>query len=258
MGAYESGRAFIDQVLAKIPEDKRAAAKALFDDPGAKDAVTLVGDGALARTDYSKSMDTVAKQKADLDAKLANLNEWFTDNEAALKEYTTIKPEYDKLKTTGEKPKPDETIDPRKVAEQVLSEQGRDYLAATAWLNDRARAHERMFPGETFDSLAMLNDPRLGKPVSGQPGRIVSLPDLYEEKYGEKVRAKQKEDSDRKFNDEVTKRVTEEIAKRQSQPFPLRSDASPSVLDHLSDDKRTEHSVDSATALYESLQAARG
>lgn len=249
MGAKESGAAFLEQVLAKLPDDKRAAAKALFD--GAEDAVVLLGDGALARADYSKGMDT-------LKAKTDELESWFQDNKQALEDYPVIRAEYDKLKTTKptDPPPPAPPVDPRKVAEDVLSQQGPEYLRATAYLNDMARRHERMFPGEEFDSLAILNDPRLGREIKGQPGRVVSLQDLYNEKYGEKVAAKAKEADEKRFNDEVDKRLKDKLAQHQTNPFPLRGEAS--VLDVLSEkDGAAKHTIESAVAEYDRLQAAR-
>lgn len=248
MGAFESGQEFLNSVLAKLPADKQAAAKALFEDPTAKDAVTLVGAGALARSDYSKNLDA-------LKAKEDELVVWYEDNKAALDEFVKIKPEYDTLKgTKKEDPPKVDPIDPRKVAEEVLASQGRNYVDVADWIADRKLDHYVKF-GEILDTRALLDDPRLGKPVAGQPGRVVSLPDLYHEKYGEKLAAKQKEADDKKFNDEVEKRLAERRA-QQPQPFPLRGESS--VLDALGDpDRAAKHTVETAVEHYERLQADR-
>ena len=63
MGAFEDGSSFLAGVLAKVPEDLRAQVKAAFERPEAKDAVTLLGDGVLARSDYSKHMDQLRAQE---------------------------------------------------------------------------------------------------------------------------------------------------------------------------------------------------
>jgi hypothetical protein len=254
MGAKESGQAFLDTVLAKLPEDKRAAAKAIFDDAGAEAAVTLIGDGALARTDYSKNMDA-------LKAKTDELETWFQDNKAALDDYLVVKPEYDKLKTT---PTTTPTTHPaldeagvRKAAEALLAEQGPHYLQASAWMAAKAIEHERTF-GEQLDVVALAQDPRLGKQIKGAPeGRVVSLPDLYAEKYGERVAAKAKETEDKRINDLVDVKLKERLAQQTTNPFPLRGEASP--LDVLTDkDGAAKHTIDSAVAEYERLQGARG
>lgn len=252
MGAKESGQAFLEQVLSKLPVEKQAAAKALFEDPSAEAAVVLVGDGALARADYSKGMDA-------LKAKTDELENWFQDNKGALDDYLAIKPEYDTLKATkpGEvKPHVEPPIDPKKVVEDVLSVQGPHFLQASAWMAAKAVEHSRLF-GEELDVLALAQDPRLGKQIKGAAeGRVVSLPDLYMEKYGEKVAAKAKEIEEKKFNDEVDRRMKERQAQQTTNPFPLRGESS--VLDVLSEkDGAAKHTLDTAVAEYERLTAAR-
>ena len=64
MGAFESGQSFIAGVLAKLPAEQQAQAKAIFDAAEAKDAVALIGDGALARSDYSRHMDELRGEGA--------------------------------------------------------------------------------------------------------------------------------------------------------------------------------------------------
>jgi hypothetical protein len=98
------------------------------------------------------------------------------------------------------------------VAEEVLNEQGREYVALSAWLAGKAVEHFHMF-GEPLNVMELTADPRLGKPVTGQPGRVFSLPDVYASRYGERVQAKAKEAEEKKFNDEVNKRMAEERAR---------------------------------------------
>src|SRR5258706_14595592 len=107
-GAYEDGQSFLAGVFAKIPEGLRAQVKEALDKPEAKDAVTLVGDGVLARSDYSKHMDQIATQEKDLQAKLQAATDlydknatWYKANEAALKEYPTLKTDIANLKAGG-------------------------------------------------------------------------------------------------------------------------------------------------------------
>jgi len=264
MGAFESGQEFLAGVIAKLPAELQTQAKELFGKPEAKDAVVIIGDGALARPDYSKAMNDLKTKETELAGKLENLNAWYTDNKAALEEYLVIKPEYDVLKAKGDPPPPapkpgdppappTPPADPRKVAEDVLSEQGPQYVQVSAWLAGKVVQHMHMF-GEPLDPMELVSNPKLGKPVAGQPGRIFSLQDAYAEKYGERVAAKQKEAEEKKFNDEVDKGLA---AKMSGQPFPLRSE-SPSVLDVLSTkDGPAAHTLDSAVAEYERLQAAR-
>lgn len=275
-GAFEDGQAFLAGVLAKITDpEKRAQAEAVLKDPAAKDAVTLMGDGVLARADYSKSMDALKKQTDDAQAKLAEATTlyernqtWYEANKAALTDYPTLKAELAKRgagaddddldeaerKRRRENPPPD----PRKVAEEVLNEQGRDYIQVSAWLAAKAVDHYQRF-GEPLDAMALVNHPKLGKPVAGQPGRVYSLNDAYQETFGERLAAKAKESHDKEIETEVQKRLGEERVKLQSQPFPLRGGAEPSVLDVLADKNGSAaHTVDTAVAEYDRLQATRG
>ena len=84
MGAYESGQSLIASVLAKLPEGQREAARAIFEAAEAKDAVSLVGDSALARSDYSRSMDTLREKEGALNDYYTRLDGWYTDNKARL------------------------------------------------------------------------------------------------------------------------------------------------------------------------------
>jgi hypothetical protein len=262
MGAFESGQEFLVGVIAKLPAELQTQAKELFGKPEAKDAVIIVGDGALARPDYSKAMNDLKTKETELTQRLENLNGWFADNKAALDEYLVIKPEYDTLKAAPPPPPkpgdpPPAPVDPRKVAEEVLAQQGPDYLAVAAWFTDKAQEHKDLF-GERLNTSEILANPKLGKPIAGQPGRVFSLQDAYTEKFGERVATKQKEIEEKKFNDEVEKRLAVERGKLAGQPFPLRGDASPSVLDVLATkDGPAAHTVDTALAEYDRLQAAR-
>src|SRR5258706_4057973 len=133
MGAKESGQSFLAGVLAKLPEADRAAAQAIFEKPEAEQAIVLVGEGALARPDYSKAMDEVTKLKTELEDERNTLTTWFTDNQAALKDYLVIRPEYDKLKgnppTPSPKPEPPPAFD-QKALDETLDQRDRAFAGA--------------------------------------------------------------------------------------------------------------------------------
>lgn len=274
-GAFEDGQAFVAGVLAKIADpEKRAQAEAILKDPAAKDAVTLLGDGVLARADYSKSMDGLKKQTDDAKAKLdeaTTLYErnatWYEQNKAALTEYPSLKAQLAKRGTGGEGDDDEEAErrrrenpppDPRKIAEEVVNESGRSYIEVSAWMAGKVAYHSHMF-GEPFDPTELLANPKLGKPIAGQPGRVYSLNDAYQEKFGERLAAKEKATHDKLIEDEVQKRLGEERSKLANQPFPLRGGAEPSVLDVLADKNGSAaHTVDTAVAEYDRLSTARG
>jgi hypothetical protein len=278
LGAFEDGQSFIAGVLAKLPEALRSQAKELFEKPDAKDAVTLLGDSVLARADYSKHMDAIAKRDQELKDQLAAATilytknqDWYTKNEAALKEYPTLKSELDRLKADGGgeddedakrrvppadiKKTIEETID--SLLDSRLSERERGYVDVVAFMQDTGMRHMARF-GQPPDMRELVGNPKLGKPVVGQPGRVFSLQDSYNERYGADVAKKDKEAHDKSIEDEVQKRLTEERAKNNGQPFPLRGTA-PSVLDVLdTKEGAAAHTLDSAVAAYEALQSGRG
>ena len=267
MGAFEDGQSFLAGVLAKIPESLRAQVKDALEKPEAKDAVTLIGDGVLARSDYSKSMDKLKAQetelKAQADARLAELNAWYTGTKAVLDEWKVQKPEYDRLKAgkpddDDEPPKPPVAFtkeDLQALIDESLGPRERGAVDVMAFLTHIGLKHLHAF-GEPPDVTAITANPKLGKPIAGQPNRVFSLQDAYNVLYGEKVAANAKEADDKRINDEVEKRLKEKLS---AQPFPLRGSApAPSSLDELDLKDRPTHTVDSATALYESLQQGRG
>lgn len=253
MGAKESGEQFLAGVLAKIPEDQRAQVEAAL---RAEAVLTHLGDGVLARSDYSKSMDAITAKEAELQQKFDGLNDWFAANEAALNDYKVIKPEYDTLKTGKPATPPVEPPDARKIALDVVNEAGREYVSVSAWIAAKAVEHLHRF-GEPLDTMALVSNPKLGREIAGQPGRVFSLEHAYTEAFGEKVAAKQKEAEDARINKLVEERLAAERAKTGSHPFPL---ASESVLpiDTLADPNRPKHTLDSAVAEYEKLAQARG
>lgn len=269
MGAFEDGSTFVTGVLAKLPEALRAQVKDVLDKPEAKDAVVLIGESVLARTDYSKRQDELAAQRAELTTKFNELNGWYDKNKAALQEYPTLKAEIDRLKKSGggggddDPPLPKDPPDIRSVALDVVNEVAPEYIGVAAWLHDKGREHERLFTGAkeapAFSAASLTRNPKLGKPIAGQPGRVFSLEDAYQELYGEKVVARRKELDDAAVETRVQERLKEERAKLVGQPFPLRSGGpEPSVLDTLSTkDGSAAHTLDSAVVEYERLQAAR-
>ena len=266
MGAFESGQAFMAGVLAKLPAEQQAQARAIFEAAEAKDAVTLLGDGALARSDYSRSMDGLREKEQALTDYYTRLDGWYTDNKAALDAAAA--------RGTGNpdpaRPQPDPAPAPnagaggtitaadiRAIADQAVNEAGRDYIAVTAFLATQGARHSHLF-NEPLDMTELVANPKLGKPVYGQPGRVYSLQDAYLEKYGERIQGKHKEAEDKRINDEVEKRLGERLKTTQSgHPFPLRQEASP--LDVLgTKDGPAAHTLDTAVAEYERLVAAKG
>jgi len=277
MGAFESGQTFMAGVLAKLPAESRAQAEAIFNAAEAKEAVTLVGDGALARSDYSRSMDQAREQLREKEQALTEyytrLNGWYVDNQAALdraKQLDAAATSTTPQGTNGQGQTGSAAAaghaaasgvlsrdDIRRIADEAVNEAGRDVIAITSFMMTQGARHQHLF-GEPLDMNEVTANPKLGRPIAGQPGRIFSLQDAYDEKFGERVTAKHKEAEDKRINDEVEKRLQERLkATTSTHPFPLRQESSP--LDVLSTkDGSASHTLDTAVAEYERLQAARG
>ena len=264
MGAFESGQSFLAGVLSKLPAEQQAQAKAIFEAAEAKDAVTLLGDGALARSDYSRSMDTLREKEQALTEYYTRLDGWYTENKSALDAAArpgTGDPAREPARDPAREPAPNSNValsadDIRRIANDAINEAGRDYIAVSAFLATQGARHSHLF-GEPLDMTELVANPKLGKPVYGQPGRVYSLQDAYLERYGERIHTKQREAEDKRINDEVDKRLTERLKATQSgHPFPLRQESSP--LDVLTTkDGPAQHTLDSAVAEYERLVAAK-
>jgi len=279
-GAFEDGQAFLAGVLAKIPDEGlRAQAKTLFESTAVKDAVTVIGDGVLARSDYSKHMDQIKIQDQALKDKLTAATDlydqnsaWYQTNKAALEEYPTLKTRIGELEAgDGGDPDPNKAkekpvvLDKKTIEETIagmldenLAARERGYVDVVAFMQDTGFQHQQMF-GTPVAMRELVGNPKLGKPILGQPGRTFSLQDAYNEKYGVEVAAKVKATHDKEIEDEVQKRLGEERAKQAGMPFPLRNGSQPSVLDVLTTEKgASAHTLDTAVAAYESLQAGKG
>lgn len=255
MSVTEAGKAFLAGVLAKLPEHLRAQAEAVWAVPEATDALNAMGEGALARSDYSRNMDELRTKRDELDAIHQEQLAWWERSRGTVEEYQRLKPELERLKSGGnggDKP----VFDEESLA-RTLEQRDRSYAAAMALVQKISLQHFRDFQ-EVLDTDELINDPRLGQPLKGQSGRSFGLQDAYLAKYGDRVSLRAKEAREAEINKLVQDRLAEELAKRpMSQPFPLRS-AEPSPLDALTTEKGpAQHTLDSAVAEYDRLQQVR-
>lgn len=91
----ERGKTYLQAVLAKVPEDKRAAVAALLD---VEDAVELVGDGLLMKADHSRAMAEAQQEAEKAKGWHGELNKWWVEKQD---EITKLKVENEKLKLGG-------------------------------------------------------------------------------------------------------------------------------------------------------------
>lgn len=278
--ASEAGKAFLAGVFAKLPESVRSQVETAFNAAEAEAALEVIGTGALAQPEINRKLDEISKQDTELKAQLAAATDlyerndaWYKKNEAALKEYPTLKSELDRLKAgdngdgdgNGSGDRRPAPVDRKTIEETIaslldtqLAERERGYVDVVAFMQDTGASHLKLF-GELPAMRELTANPKLGKPILGQPGRVYSLQDAYNEKYGTQIAAKEKEAHDKGIEEEVQKRLAEERKKDVNHPFPLRGGPGPSVLDVLdTKDGAAAHTLDTAVAAYESLQAGRG
>lgn len=255
--ALESGKAFVDQILAKLPESLRDSAKTALTAPEAADALTLLGDGVLARSDYSKQKDTLDTLQGQLQADYDRLNAWYADNEPKLAGYATLESELARLKAgTGGTPPPTPPADGGKPSmtkeelEAFLNERDQSYAAVLGLTNKLTATHLKDF-GEVLDTSELIDYARKNR---------MSLDAAYQTKFAEQLKAKRDAVETERINKLADERVAEKLkGLNVTQPFPLRNQ-SPSVLDILESqtDKPANHTLESAVAEYERLQSARG
>lgn len=280
MGAKESGQAFLAGALAKLPAELQAQAKAIFESPEATDAIVTIGDGALARGDYSKQMDALrAREQALTERETAatTLYEqnaaWYETHKQALEEYTTLKPAWDEWQATGGKPagtptttttttppaagKGDEMGLTEEQITKLIAEQVNaaavDAVGISAWASKRAVEHF-----QTFGEVLPVDEIVATTIEARSKGHTATLDQTYQSRYGERLKEKQVAAENAKIETEVQRRLAEERAKAgPALPFPTRTEASP--LDVIGTQTNpADYSVDAAVAHYAQLQQARG
>lgn len=252
--ALDSGKAFVEQVLAKLPESLRDAARTAFAAPEAADALTTVGDGVLARSDYSRLMDEVREKEAAITEDYTKLNGWYETNKSRLGQVETLEAEIARLqgKPPVTTPPPTQSTTPSGLSmddlNKVLEDRDRNYAGVLAYTTSLATKHLRDF-NEVLDVQAVIDNATKTR---------TSLDASYKTLYAEKLTTKARAEEDARINKQVEERLAERLKGQGDQPFPLRNQ-SPSVLDilHAKDDSTANHNLDSAVAEYERLQSAR-
>lgn len=269
MGAYESGQAFLAGVFAKLPEEQRAQVEAAFNDPKARDAVVVLGDGTLARSEFSRRMDEAAQREREAQA-LYDANEaWFRTHKPVIDEYQQIKPEYDRLKASGagaggtghpldpqrpQQPPAAPTFDQaaiQKLIQEQIGAAASDVVGIGAWTARRSVEHFQRF-NEVLPVDKLVADTIAAR----QKNPTLTLDDTYNAQYGERLTALAQKAEDERINKLVQERLAAERASAGHLPFPVRTEAS--VLDTIG--KAPEagaYGVDAAVAEYTRLQAAR-
>lgn len=251
--ATDSGKAFLDSVLAKLPENLRADAEKAFTAPEAADALTVIGDGVLARADYSKKMDDLASKEAVVLEDFERNQTWFEQNKERLGKVETLEATIARLQ--GQKPPEDKKPDPPTAPDgyvtrddllKIINEREQGFAGFSGLTNTLSVKHYADFH-EVLDMNAV---------IAHATKKRLPLLDGYKDLYAEQIKAKADAEEKARIDKLVEERLTEE-KKKLSQPFPLRNQQ-PSVLDVIEQKgDPSQYTADAAAAEYERLQAAR-
>jgi hypothetical protein len=267
--AIDAGKTLAEQILAKLPESLRASVSAAFAAPEATDALTLLGDSALARADYSRNMDALKAKETELNTKAdtltedyTKLNTWFAEKKTDLEEYGKIKadPAYKPGVPASKKDDLPTGFDASKYVaredfNKSMSEQ--QLLAANylALQNVLTLKHYDDFK-EVLDTRELLADKSLGRQLPD--GRVYGLVDAYQTKYSEKLSARDKVVEDARIQKLVDEQLRERMKGMPPAMVPMRGGSSP--LDLLEAGTKAEpgqFSADAAAAEYQRLTEAR-
>lgn len=228
MTPKEAGQAFLAEVLAQVPEDRRSAVQEAL--TASEQALATLGAGVLRQSDYSRRMDeaTAAQRQADAtraqaDAFRAELDQWYTTNKPKLDEY-------DRLRAGGGG-NPTPPTDPTPPAGTYLTREQfeddlrqREAAVAGAIVNVPVLAlkHFQTF-NEVLDVHGLMKDPDI---------RTVGLDGVYQKVYGPKLAEKAKAAEDARIEAEVQRRYQERLAANPRMPYPT-TPREPSPLDRL-------------------------
>lgn len=249
MGAIDSGKSQLAAILARLPESVRNTVQEAFAKPEATDALTLLGESTLARSDYSKSMDDLRQKEQQVVEDFNRLNTWYETVKPKVENYDKLESEVGRLRMAPRSPDGGSSGLSREDLEKYMFERDQGYAGVVALSLSMATRHLKEF-GEALDMTALY---QLAS------DKKITLQQAYDGVYGEQIKKKAEEAESSRINKLVEERLADERKKFTGLPYPLRSN-SPSVLDVLesSTDKPANHTLDTALAEYERLQAARG
>ncbi len=236
MNAQESGQAFLNEVLAGIPEEKRGAIAASLED--APELVAAIGAGALRQAEFSRSMDglkaveTQQKQWWETHQPLAELGQ--------------------KAKVAGFDPaKPGLTtpaLPDNVVLRDDLDQREAGYADLLLWSNTVQARHIKDF-GEVIDLQELAKDPRV---------RTIGLKGVYEAtvapKYQERTKLATEAEIKRQVDEQVAQRV--KVLHNPNAPTSPLPQGSP--LDALKPLETGGTGIDELTDAYHAAVAASG
>ena len=247
-----AGNAVLDEMFGKLPDDKRAAAQALWKDPAAAPAIEELGRAALRRQDHSRQLDAVAQERARLKAVEDQQVKWWNESQAAVEVgKKALAAGFDPASTTHADLTREWPKDVPKLEDvrKEINEREQGALAFIAHTNKLAFDHFRTF-GEPLDIAALASDPR---------AKDIGLLGVYNARLADQLAQKAKEAEDKRIGALVDARLTEERKKFIRPPDSFTGAPQlGSPLDVLEATPGGKPGlVDEAVAMYEELAAKR-
>lgn len=215
MGAKDSGLAFLQEVLSRIPDDRRESVQSLLETT--PELVESIGAGVLRQDEFSRQMDRLKTVEAEQ-------NTWWTQH----KELAEVG---QKAKSAGFDPSkaafspgpstpvlPDDVVR-RDEATRAVQEQA-GFALHLATLQGK---HLHEF-GEPLDFVELAKDPRV---------KEIGLMGVYEAIAAPKRAAKQQAEQDRIVNERVEAGVREKLKTVSHPGYPSSKPPAGSPLDAL-------------------------
>lgn len=232
----DAGKSFIEQALARIPEDRRAAAAAAAATLLADEAfVGGIGEVGLNRADYSREMNRLK----DIETQQT---EWYTANQAVLEKArkagitpTSSEPALDP-DDPSRKPVAGVTLDD---VTKLMDQREAGVVPFVGAVATLAIKHYQTF-GEVLDTDAILRD---------ATKRNVPLDAAYQTAHGERLKTKAAEAENARIDAIVATRLTE--ARRNERSRPPDTVAGGSPLDALDPVGKPGVGVDDLVDAYE-------
>lgn len=257
-----AGSQFLADVLAKLPAEQQAQAKALFEDAGAAAALEVIGQGVLRQSDYSRQANELKTKETELETWHQSLTGWYEGKQAELAELPTLR---EKVKGLGTPDPTDPThrqpaapvVDPAKYVskedfDKTLADTERGAVGFFSQLNALSLKHYQQF-GEILDTDQLLQDKRIV-----QLGLQGVYAEVHKEQLDQKAAEAAKKAEDAIRADERAKTLAAAAATQH--PYPVRGNE-PSTLDVLeaarSGSAPVHKSVDDMAAEYARLGAGR-
>lgn len=284
MGKREEGKTayekllkkYADQVIALVPEDKRAEAeKALASDS----LFDELGESVLMRSDYSKQLDQVRDANTKVLAYNDQLNDWYKQKQGEITAAAKLAEENARLKAAlgtgaGAPPATDPDDPVSTAALQKMSEGLLRRDEATKLLNDSLGqlAQNAVGYSNTVARLTMQHYKNFGEELDPQTvvdyftkNKKTSLETAYAEMYKDRYEAKaeeQKKKEREKLEADIRTKVEDEFRARNPQmPYIVTTEASVSpILEAMKkkDAKASDFGTEAALDEYYRMQRPAG